>query len=145
VIVSLRRGLRQMKEASVPTVQSVEKAEIVEAGIQAAPDMVDGSTEPQEEALVEAIGKKKERKWMEEKKQTEKEKERAKDRGLEKQEDEFMLDTGSYSPMNTCQSMRRRWRRWPRSPPLPLKNSPPDLRWNDWQVDPNLPNTSAQR
>jgi len=98
VIFSLRRELRQMEEASAPAVESVEKAEVVEVGIQASPDMVDASTERREDALVEASGEKKERKRMEEKKRTEKGKERAKDSGLEKQEDEVMLDTGRFSP-----------------------------------------------
>jgi len=96
VIFSLRRELRQMKEAPVPAVQSVEKAEVVEVSIQASPDMVDASTEPQEEALVE-VRERKERKRME-KKQTETGKERAESSGLEKQEDEVMLEAGRYSP-----------------------------------------------
>ena len=52
MIFSLRRELRQLKEATAPAVQSVEKAEVVEVGVQASPDMVDDSNEPQKEALV---------------------------------------------------------------------------------------------
>jgi len=145
VIFSLRREMRQMKEASAPAVQSVEKAEVVEVGVQASPDMVDASTEPWEEALVEASGEKKERKGMEEKKQTEKGKERAKDSGLEKQEDEVMLDTGRYSPYEDLSEYEKEMEGVaPVYPPSP-KSRPPDVRWNDRQVDPNLLNTSAQR
>ena len=68
VIFSLRRELRQMKEAPVPAVQSVEKAEVVEVGVQASPDMMDASTKPQEEALVEVREKKKEEEQVEERK-----------------------------------------------------------------------------
>ena len=63
VIFSLRREMRQMKEASAPAVQSVKKAEVVEVGVQASPDMVDVSTEPREEALVEAGKKRSGRGW----------------------------------------------------------------------------------
>ena len=72
-----------MKEAPAPAAQSVEKAEVVEVGAQASPDMVDASTEPQEEALV---------KRKQQRKQKEKGKERAED------SDKEMWDVGRFSP-----------------------------------------------
>ena len=60
------RELRQMKAASAPAVQSVENGAVVEVGVQASPEVVDTSTEPQEEALVK-------RKQQGKQKETEKE------------------------------------------------------------------------
>jgi len=97
VLFSVRKELAQVG-ASITTQEPARKAEVVEVGVQASSDMVDASTEPWEEALVEARERKKGEKRTEERKRTEKGKERAKDSGLEKQEDEVMLDAGRYSP-----------------------------------------------
>jgi len=58
VVFWLRQKLRAMKEAPVPAVKSDGKAQVIEVGVQAFPDMVDASTEPWEETLVEASGNK---------------------------------------------------------------------------------------
>jgi len=61
VIFFLRRELRQMKEALTLAIQSVEKTESVDIGVQALPIMENATTEPMEEALVDAMERKKQK------------------------------------------------------------------------------------
>ena len=61
-----------------------------------------------------------------------------------KQEDPVMLDTCRYSPYEDLSEYEKEMEDVARVTPLSPKNRPPDVRWNDRQVDPNLPNTKTQ-